>query len=124
MSEVLKKADGTKIPGLLVAQAGNPFVFQFAADSHTCEDLRTTLSKAADPLTIIDESGTEMQPITGYGVFDSAQLMPTTKTGCPEDRIYVMMRQATQTEKLKAFVAAGTITAEQYKAITGEDYAA
>ncbi|QEY35875.1 XkdX family protein [Caproiciproducens galactitolivorans] len=32
------------------------------------------------------------------------------------------MRKPTEKEKLKAAVASGTITAEQYKAITGENY--
>jgi hypothetical protein len=120
---ILKKSDGTEILGLLVAQAGNQYIFQFSAASHACEELRTALSTAAYSLTI-NSDGTDMDPIKGYGVFDSAQLMPAAKTGYPEDRIFVMMRQPTSEERLKASVADGTISVEQYKTITGEDYTA
>ncbi len=123
MAQTLKKADGTEITGLLLAWPGDPYTFQFAAADHSCEDLRTAMAGAVDPLVIVND-GTAMEPITGRGVFDSAMLMPVAKTGQPEDRIYVMMRSPTPKERLKASVADGTITAEQYKVITGEDYTA
>lgn len=123
MAQTLKKADGTEITGLLLAWPGDPYTFQFPAEGNTCEALRTAMTGATDPLTIVND-GTALEPITGRGVFDSATLMPAAKTGQPEDRIYVMMRSQTPKERLKASVADGTITAEQYKTITGEDYVA
>lgn len=119
--QTVKKSDGTVIDGLLLAQGGTQYVFQFGKEGHTCEELQEQFSGAADTL-IINTNGEDGTPITGYGVFAGATLVPASESGHPEDRIYVTMRKPTEEEKLKAAVAAGTITAEQYKAITGEDY--
>ena len=57
-------------------------------------------------------------PIEGYTVIVGVNLVPA------EGLIDVTMRKPTTKENLKAAVAAGTITADQYKTITGEDYVA
>jgi hypothetical protein len=120
--QAVKKSDGTVIDGLLLAQGGTQYVFQFAKDGHICEDLQTKFSSATDTLTI-NTDGTDMEPIVGYSVFAGAAIVLASESGHPEDRISVTMRKPTEKEKLKAAVAAETITAEQYKALTGEDYA-
>jgi hypothetical protein len=114
--QTIKKSDGTVLSGLAVAQKnGNQYIFQFTKDGHTCEDLQTAFSNNADNL-VISTDGKDGTPIEGYGKLVKVELI--------DDRISVTMRQPTAKEKLQAAVEAGTITADQYKAITGEDYPA
>ncbi|TGJ75472.1 XkdX family protein [Caproiciproducens galactitolivorans] len=120
--QTVKKSNGTVIDGLLLAQGRTlQYVFQFGKEGHTCEELQEQFSSTTDTLTI-NTDGEDGMPITGYSVFAGATLVPASESGHPEDRIYVTMRKPTEKEKLKAAVASGTITAEQYKAITGENY--
>ena len=130
----VKKSDGTIIADLAVANVGgNQATFQFLQSSHTCEELQTAFSSATDKLIIVtpaegENPEFEGTPLVNYSNFIGANLVPSSTSGAAEDRIYVIMQQLTaaQLQKLalRAAVAAGQMTPELYKLITGEDYIA
>lgn len=142
----VKKSDGTIIFDLAVANVGGEqATFQFLQASHTCEELQALFSGATDRLTIVTPAVEEIPetettplvegtpefegtPLVNYSNIIGINLVPATTSGAAEDRIYVIMQQLNAAElqkiALKAAVAAGQMTPELYKLITGEDYVA
>lgn len=124
--DILKLDDGTRISGFIggtVSLDGNSVDMTFDAAQNTCEGLKTALTGHTSTFSIITTNGdgaeSESDPSVGFSKIESG-------ISLLDGEISLTLRKLTaaeqQNEALRAAVAAGTITPELYKQITGEDY--